>query len=230
MNLRDRGDASHGIGKSSLDAFLRRRIGLQVQQRGDDLQRVADAVVDLAQQHFALGCERRIAIARGMDFGFGFVAGLLKFRLAQRAVDGNLEQRDEIAPDILDQIVGGTRLQRGDGDRGILRGRDEHHRRGIRDLQDLLERLQAIEAGHVLIERDDVDAALGEALQALLPAGGMDDLEAVPRQAAVDQAGQRRVVVNVQQCRRGVVHAAAGGTWMTEKNRPSWRMALAKLS
>ena len=97
MNLRDRGDAAHRIGQRRLDVFLGRRIGLQMQQRGDDLQRVADAVIDLAQQHFALGGERRIAVARGMDFGLGFVAGLLNFRLPQRAVDGDLEQRDEIA-------------------------------------------------------------------------------------------------------------------------------------
>ena len=74
-------------------------------------------MVDLAQQHLALGGERRIAVARGMDFGLGFVAGLLKLRLPQRAVDGDLQQRDEIALDVLDQIVGGAGLQRGDGDR-----------------------------------------------------------------------------------------------------------------
>lgn len=33
-------------------------------------------MIDLAQQHFAPGRERGIAIARGMDFGLGFVAGL----------------------------------------------------------------------------------------------------------------------------------------------------------
>ena len=50
-----------------------------MQQRGDDLQGVADAVVDLAQQHLALGGERRIAVARGMHLGFGLVARLLQF-------------------------------------------------------------------------------------------------------------------------------------------------------
>ena len=117
-------------------------------------------MVDLAQQHLALGGERRIAVARGMDLGLGVVAGLLDARLPQRAVDGDLEQRDEIALHVLDQIVGGAGLQRGDGDRGILRRRDEHHRRRIRDRQDPLQRFEAVEAGHVLVERDDVDAAL----------------------------------------------------------------------
>ena len=39
-------------------------------------RRVADAVVDLAQQHLALGGERGVAVARGVDFGLGVVAGL----------------------------------------------------------------------------------------------------------------------------------------------------------
>ena len=187
-------------------------------------------MVDFAQQHLALGGERRVAVARGVDLGFGLVAGPLHFGLPQRAVDGDLKQRNEIAPDVLDQIVGGAGLQRGDGDRRILRGRDEHHRRRVRDRHDLLQRLQAVEAGHVLIERDDVDAALREPRQPLLAVRRVNDLEAGPRQAAIDQPGEAGVVVDIQQCRRGLVHVAAGGTWMTEKNRPSWRMALAKLS
>ena len=63
-----------------------------------------------------------------------------------------------------------------------------------------------------------------------LAARGMHDLEAEPRQAAIDQPRQRRVVVDIQQRGRRCGHVAAGGTWMTEKNSPSWRMALAKLS
>ena len=58
---------------------------------------VADAVVDFAQQHFAFGGKRRVAVARGVDLGLGLVAGFLNLRLAQRAVDGDLKQRDEIA-------------------------------------------------------------------------------------------------------------------------------------
>ena len=123
-----------------------------------------------------------------------------------------MEQGDEIALDVLDQIIDGAGLQRGDGDRGILRRRDEHHRRRVRDRQDPLQRLEAVEAGHVLIERDNVDAALLQPLQPLCAAGRMHHLEAEPRQAAVDQPGQRRVVVDVQQRGRGRGHVAAAGT------------------
>ena len=107
---------------------------------------------------------------------------------------------------------------------------DEHHRRRARDRQNPLQRFEPVETGHVLIERDGVDAALRQAVEAVLAIGGMHHLEAEPRQAAVDQPRQCGVVVDIQQCRRRLVHVAAGGTWMTEKNRPSWRMALAKLS
>ena len=44
--------------------------------------------------------------------------------------------------------------------------------------QDLLQRLQAVEAGHVLVERDHVDAALRQPVESLLAAGRMHDLKA----------------------------------------------------
>ena len=56
--------------------------------------------------------------ARALDFG-----------VPDRAVGSDLQQRDEVAAGILDEIVGRARLQRGDRNRRILRGRDEHHRR-----------------------------------------------------------------------------------------------------
>ena len=177
MDLCDRRDAAHRVGERRLDVFLGRRTGLQMQQRGDDLQRVADTVVDLAQQHLALGGERGKTVARGMDFGLGLVARLLQRRLPQRAVDRDLEQGDEIAVDVLDQVVGGAGLQRGDRDRGILRRRDEHHRRRVRDLQQLLQRLQPVEPRHVLVERDHVDAALRNPFEPRLAAGRMHHLQ-----------------------------------------------------
>ena len=155
--------------------------------------------------------------------------------LAQRAFGRDMQQRDEVALDVLDEIVGGTGFECGDGDAGILRGGDEHHRRRIRDLEDLLQRLQPVEAGHVLVERHDVDAAIrsgtADARQTFLAARGVNDLVAAPRQATIDQARERGVVIDVEQCWRALLgHEAAGGTWMTEKNRPSCLMALAKFS
>ncbi len=212
VHLRDGGDAAHGVGERRLDVLLVGGVGLQMQQGCDDLQRIADAMVDLAEQHLALRGERGVAVARGVHLGLGLVARFLDRGAPDRAVHRDLEQGDELAPDILDQIVRRAGLQRGDGDRGILRGGDEHHRRRIRDLEDLLQRLQPVEAGHDLVERDDVDIALGEPVEAFLAACGVHDLVARTRQPAVDQARQRRVVVDIEQCRRCAGHIEAGGT------------------
>ena len=85
--------------------------------------------------------------------------------------------------------------------------------------------------GHArLIERDDVDVAPADALEAFLAAQGMNHLVAAARQATLDDVRQRVVVIDVKQRRRGLAHVAAAGTWMTEKNSPSWRMALPKFS
>jgi hypothetical protein len=231
MHLRHRRNASHRVGERRLDVLLGRGIGLQMQQRGDDLQTVADAVIDLAQEQFSLGRERGKAVARGMHLRLGLVAGLLQTRLLECTVGGDLQERDEIVLDILDQIVGRSGFQRRDRNAGILRGRDEHHRRSIGNGQNALQRLEPVEARHVLIQCDDVDAALHDPLQALGAALCVQHLEAAePRQAAFDQTGQRLVVVDIEQRGNFGGHSAAGGTWMTEKNRPSWRMAFAKLS
>ncbi len=124
-----------------------------------------------------------------------------------------MEQGNEIALDVLDQVVDRAGFQRGDGDRGILRRRDEHNRRRIGYRQNPLQRLKAVEAGHVLVERDHVDAALLQPLQPLGAADRMDHLEPEPRQAAVDQPGQCRIVVDIEQRWLGRrVHVAAAGT------------------
>ena len=63
-----------------------------------------------------------------------------------------------------------------------------------------------------MIERDDVDAALLQPIEPVLAARGMHDVEAEPRQAAVDQPGKRLVVVDIQQRGRRCGHVAACGT------------------
>jgi len=74
---------------------------------------------ELAADH-RVGGQRRVAVARGMNLGLGLVARLLNFRLPQRAGDGDLKQRNELALRVLDQIIGRACLQRGDGNRRVL--------------------------------------------------------------------------------------------------------------
>ena len=90
MHLRYRGDTPHGVGQRRLYAVLGRGIRLQVQQRRDDLQRIADAVVDLTQKHLAVGRKSRETVTRDVDFRFRFRARTLQLGLTQRAGDGDL--------------------------------------------------------------------------------------------------------------------------------------------
>ncbi len=120
MHLRYRRDPAHGIGQRGLDVVHAAAGSLQMQQRRNDLQAVADAVVDLAQQHLALGGERGIAVARDPDFLFGGKLGAQDARAFQRTGDGDMQQGDEIAVSVFDKIVGGAGLQGGDGNAGVL--------------------------------------------------------------------------------------------------------------
>ena len=69
--------------------------------------------------------------------------------------------------------------------------------------EDPLQRFEAVEPRHVLVEGDDVDAALRQAVEPLLSARRMHDVQAEPRQAALDQPGERLVVVDIQERGRG---------------------------
>ena len=214
MDLGDRGDAAHRIGQRRLDVVLGRRIGLQMQQRGDDLQAVADAVVDFAQQHFAFGGERRIAVARGVNLGLGLVAGALQLGLPQRAVDGDLKQRNEIALHVLDQIVGGAGLQRSDGDRrdpATAVTNTTGGASGIAMIRSSVSRPSS--PGMYWSSAIDVDAALRQPRRAPARRSAawttLKPGRVRPRSTSRASAG---VVVDIQQCRRRWCHVAAGGT------------------
>ena len=79
--------------------------------------------------------------------------------VSKRALDRDLQQRNEFALDILGDVIGGAGLQRGDRDTAVLRRGNKDHRRRIGHFQDAGERLQTIDTRHVLIERDRIDAA-----------------------------------------------------------------------
>ena len=212
MHLGDGGHAAHGIAQRRLDVFLRAGIGLQVQERRDDLQAVADAMIDLAQQNLAFRGKRGIAIARSVNLGFGVVASLADAGLAQRAFDRDVQQRNEIALRILHQIIVRAGLERRHGDLAVLRGGDEHHRRSIGNCTNPFEDFEAVETGHVLIQRDHIDTALGDSREARFAVIRMHDIEALPRKAATDQTGEGLVVVHIQKAGIIEAHVVACGT------------------
>jgi hypothetical protein len=55
------------------------------------------------------------------------------------------------------------------------------------------------------------------------------DLETAPAERALRQPAQRVVIVDIEDPRRGYC-ASTSGTWITARNKPSWRIASAKLS
>ena len=201
-----------------------------MQQRRDDLKRIADAVIDLAQEHLALGGQCREPVARGVNLGLGLVTRLADRRLPDRAVDRRMHQRNKLALRVLDEIVGGTSLQRSNRDLTVLRGGDEHDGRRTRHVHNPLQRLQPIEAGHVLVERDHIDPTLRQPCKAGFAIAGMLHGKPQSRQPALHEPRQTGIVFNIEQRGQGGCHELTCGTWMTEKNRPSWRIALAKLS
>ena len=48
-------------------------------------------MIDFAQQHLAFRRQRCVAVARGVDLGFGVVARLADLRLPHRAFDGDMQ-------------------------------------------------------------------------------------------------------------------------------------------
>ena len=216
----------------------------------DDLERIAHAVVHLAQQQRALGGQRLEPVAGGADLLLGRLVGLADAHVLDRAVERRAQKLDEVALDFLDDIVGRARLQGGDGNAAFLGAGDVDHRRGIGEGADGGQRLQPVLAGHEMVQRHGLDVALLQQGETLRPAGRQRHVVAHAGELAPHQAPEAGIVVDIEHAharlrRPGVGRGLQGGglasvghhcsyfasgTWMTEKNRPSWRMALAKFS
>jgi len=82
----------------------------------------------------------------------------------------------------------------------------------------------------VVVERDHIESFLLQTLDGGESILNGDDLNALRAKPALYEAAETRFIVGVKDLLRHDVTQAVAGTWMTEKNRPSWRMALAKLS
>ena len=97
MHLGDGHDAGGGIEQRCLHFLARIGLALHLQHCRDELQRVADAVVDLLQQDCAFLGERLEAVARPPHFRFRhFLCAAQPHRL-HRALERRLQQRDELA-------------------------------------------------------------------------------------------------------------------------------------
>ncbi len=87
-------------------------------------------------------------------------------------------------------------------------------------------------AGHMVVERDEIDPARGQPRQPRLAVGRMLDLVPARLQRPRHKPRETGIVVDIEDQGGVAVRQGQGfsGTWMTAKKRPSWRMALAKPS
>ena len=189
---------------------------LEVDERADQRERVGDAVVDLPQQRFG-------AIARLPHLPLRRLLLAPHPVLGDRVLDGVLEELDEDAADVLDDVVDGSRLQRGDGDAPLVAATGVDHRRMIGHRLDLGEDFEALLARHEMVEHDGVEALRGGHCHALRASVGQQHLVSLPRQRPLHEPAQTGIIVDVEQSRRrrGNVGHVGSGTCMIERNRPS---------
>jgi hypothetical protein len=82
-----------------------------------------------------------------------------------------------------------------------------------------------------VVHGDQVEAFARGQRHAFIAAGGGRDGVALARQNARGEAPQPLVVINIENARGWRVQASSAlGIWITDRNRPSWRIASAKLS
>jgi hypothetical protein len=80
-----------------------------------------------------------------------------------------------------------------------------------------------------VIHGDEIERLRAQQGQARVGVRGHIDGETAPAEGALGQPTQRVVVIDVEDPRRGNCYSTSG-TWITARNRPSWRIASAKLS
>ena len=99
---------------------------------------------------------------------------------------------------VLDDVIGGAALERGDGNARLLGAGAEDDRRGVGDGTQGFEHLEPVAPGHVVIQADGIEAAgRGEPL-ALVAVMREGDLKAGPLQLALHQAGDTRIVIDIE--------------------------------
>jgi hypothetical protein len=205
-------------------------VSARYQKRRDQLQRISDAMIDLAQQHGALGGKLLETVALLAQFCFGRLLSAAHAHGVGGTGERCQQQRDELAGHVLQHIIEGAGFQRCDGDRGILFTGDDDDGRMVRYLMNELQCADTVEPRHMVVERHHIEFLPLETFDRGEAVLHRDHLDAMGIEPALNQAAEPRFVVGVKDFFWHASSQAVAGTWMTEKNRPSWRIALAKLS
>ena len=111
------------------------------------------------------------------------------------------------------------------------RGGDNYltHEKGLASWLLTLDHKRAVEMLAALISCEEANLP-AHPLHAFPTAGRDNHGMAAPAKQLLDQPAQPGVVVDIEDAPRLIHQPSAGGSWITERNNPSWRMASAKLS
>ena len=208
------GDGQHAAMRlhQRVGDFGARAARLKLQQGRDELKAVADAVTDLAQQHRALLGQRLVAVPRRRRFRLRGFLGAAQIGGLNARFDVGPQQREELAANVLDHIIGRARLQRGDGGLAVLGAGEIDDRRRIGQFLDCDEDAQPFLIGKVMVQDHGVDAAGGDPLQAARAVDGDFGSEAMPLQILFDKVAKRFIVVDEQDVDASVLHHEVSGT------------------
>jgi hypothetical protein len=141
-------------------------------------------VVHLLQQDRALLGERLEAVAGATHLGFRLLLCPAQAHCLYCGLERGLQQRNEFALRILDHIVECARLERRHHQFAVLGAGDEDDRRVVGNGVNARQRGETVEAGHILVERDDVEFLRGERPQTALAVGCGHDADSLPLERA----------------------------------------------
>ena len=167
-------------------------------------------MVHLPHQERALGRKGLEAVPRLAHLRLGGLLGAAQPDRMNSLLDRGGQKRKELLTDRLHDIIGGAGLEGGNGDAALLRPGHIDDGRGVGQRSDARQRLEPVLARHVVIERHDIDAALLDPTEAAVAILRDLDRIAAPLQPLLDEAGQTRVVIDIQDAERPVGHAASG--------------------
>ena len=142
---------------AGLDVAAFAGVALQCQQRSNQLQAVADAVIDLAHQRgaFVLPAPRSDPAPRTSRSDAPLSRRSRIDSTAVRMAASSSGTNSPLAS--FDDVVERTRLERGNRKAAVLRAGNQDDGRVVGNAMDALQRGEAVHARHVVIERDCVE-------------------------------------------------------------------------
>jgi hypothetical protein len=175
----DRLDTCLCVAQSRAHLWALRPGGVQSQQRGNNRQAVAAAMIDFTDQEGPFLRQGFEAIARDPDLRFGRLFASPRRRRRNRRAESMQQERPEVAAHVLDDVVGGSSPERRHRDGRLRRGREIDHGGRLGQLPDRGENVQPVLVGQMMIENDDLDTAFRDASEPARGAGGDRDLVTV---------------------------------------------------